>query len=235
MNSKLDHHRNRTNLTNDLNHYSNNSSICSHSRSKSRIYDDEPKKIKKTPVPVERMNVQKKIDEYRKFVLDKKILDLTRNKNLNKTYREKTQSISFISKEKSMENDISTIIKKNDELSQRLNDITIKVVNERKTKTPVKKIPINSKFKKGMYVKKKQNKFSVGKILKKSPSTDIPLLFNQSEIPCVNNINIYTGNNPSTNSINQTNYNTGNQVNLRQFIFSKCGNKTTNIGTKNNY
>ena len=237
INTKLEKHQSRSRLLHEpsLKQLSNNSSICSHSRSKSRIKDEDLKQLKKTPIPIERMKVQKKIDEYRKFVIDKKIDELTRNKTLNKTFREKTHSASFISKERSVENDLSSIIsKKNDEITQRLNDITLKVVNnERRTKTPIKKIPFsNSKFKRIMHVKKKSNKLSVGKLLRKSPSSEMPLLFNQSEIPCVNNINIYTGNNPSTNSTNQTNYNnTCSQLNLRQFIFTKCGN--TNYNTKN--
>ena len=77
---------------------SSNSSICSqlYNQSISRINEDKK-------IPLERLTVQEKLDEYKK-IIDKKLNDITRNKNSNliKSNHNKSSS-SIISKEKSLE------------------------------------------------------------------------------------------------------------------------------------
>ena len=86
--------------------------------------------------------------------------DITRNKsNHCKTYRDRLSSnISSHSKEHSLEkgnrshlSSMSGVNLNNNELNRKLIDITIKAVKkekeERKNKTPMRKIPINNKTK----------------------------------------------------------------------------------------
>lgn len=216
----------------NLNKNNNNTSMCSHSRSKSKISDDEKKErqnsfIKRTPVPTEKMKVQNKIDEY-KVLIDKKIQDISKNKT-HRTSRDKSScsNVSLQSKEKTIDNDKSTLSKRNDELTQRLNNLTLKVIKnvERKSNTPLKKIPINKKS--TVYNRKKENKIIASKLFKKKANNDIPIIINQSDLPCFNNINIYTNDHNDNSCSNNNNHNNHNkslsQVNLRQYIFSKCG------------
>lgn len=252
--------------------HSNNSSICSHSRSKSKIKEEEEEKrrqmslLKNSPIPIEnkRLDKGKQLEEYKKLI-DKKLHDITRNKN-SRTYRDRSNSnISIRSKDKSLNKSSinnSNISNIND-LSQRLNDISFKVKNdERKNKTPFKKIPINTTKKSfAVYMKKNHNnnssKIIVNKLIKDTSRDEIPIVINNSAIPCFNNINIFAGTantNNNINNINQinnssisdhqnvilaktvvessnnssvsnSNYNSQSNLNLRQFIFSKCGTK----------
>lgn len=247
--------------------HSNNSSICSHSRSKSKIKDEEKRKqmslLKNSPIPMEnkRIDKGKQLEEYKKLI-DKKLHDITRNKNA-RSYRNRSNSnISIRSKDKSLnKSTINNSNISNNDLSQRLNDVSFKMKNdERKTKTPFKKIPINTTKKAfAVYMKKNNNnnKIIVNKFIKDTSRDEIPIVINNSAIPCFNNINIFagTGNtNNNTNNINQinnssisehqnlilaktvvessnnssvsnSNYNSQSNLNLRQFIFSKCGTK----------
>lgn len=179
---------------------SSNSSMCSHSRSKSRIVNSHKGRSI--------MKVEEKLSKYHKL-LDKRLL-VTRNKSSSKSYRDKSHNMSMISREKSIENDISAVSRKKEDLSQKLNE----------TMKAKKKIP----FVKGKI--KNFRKEGPSKLIKKSSSQATPFVINQSNIPCVNNINIYTG----TDNSNQSQSTTGpaNQMNLRQFIFSKCSTKSTN-------
>lgn len=120
----------QNNLIMNSNH-SNNTSICSHSRSKSRTKNEDKKEIllKKNPIPLEKMKIEKKLIEFKKTIV-KKIKDTTRNKNC-KTQRERTSRISSRSKERSLNK--SSI--SNCDLSQKINDLTTRVFfNEEKKK-----------------------------------------------------------------------------------------------------
>lgn len=248
--------------------HSNNSSICSHSRSKSKIKEEEKRKqmslLKNSPIPMEnkRIDKGKQLEEYKKLI-DKKLHDITRNKNA-RSYRNRSNSnISIRSKDKSLnKSTINNSNISNNDLSQRLNDVSFKVKNdERKNKTPFKKIPINTTKKSfAVYMKKNNNnnnKIIVNKFIKDTSRDEIPIVINNSAIPCFNNINIFAGTGNTNNNINNinqinnssisehqnlilaktvvessnnssvsnSNYNSQSNLNLRQFIFSKCGTK----------
>ena len=72
--------------------HSNNSSICSHSRSKSKIEEEKRRQmslLKNSPIPIENkwLDKGKQLEEYKKLI-DKKLHDITRNKNY-RTYRDR--------------------------------------------------------------------------------------------------------------------------------------------------
>lgn len=217
------------------NHYNN--SLCYHSRSKSKISDDEKKEkhhsfIKKSPIPKERVKVQDKINEYHKL-MDRRVY-LSKSKAM-KTSRDKSfcSNMSYLSKERSIDNDLSEITKRNKKLTQRLHDLTLKVIKneEMKNKTPIKRIPLNKK--KAVYEMKKESKIIATKLLKKSPS-EIPI--NQTDImggesfDMSNNHNNEkkknNNNNNNSNStfLNQNGNKTINQMNYKQLLYSKCSN-----------
>ena len=126
-----DSKNNNSNNTIFFYNQSNNTSM--NNNNKSRSYSKNTKK------PSKQLNVSDKIDFYQKLV-DKKLHDITRNKNTHlTTFREKSIS--------SIESDISSIHKMNDDLTQRLNNISIRILGNEKEKrsfTPNKINSINS-------------------------------------------------------------------------------------------
>jgi len=199
---------------------SSNSSLCSqlYNQSISRI--NEEKKI-----PLERLTVQEKLDEYKK-IIDKKLNDITRNKNSNLIKSNHNKSCSnIISKEKSLEREISVIQKKG--LSHRLTDNNLIIIKgsdkKNKNNNNNKKKIIN----KSMIILKnsisKTNCNNKGKLMKKKDILPIENKENLSNNN-FNNINI------SNNNISTMNNNISSKQNitLRQFIFSKCSTSTTN-------
>ena len=231
--------------------HSNNSSMCSHSKKKTKKNEEEKrdraKLLKNSPLASKRIAKEKQLEEYKKLI-DKRLHDITRNKN-SRSFRNRSNSnISIRSKDKSLNKSSinnSNILNNND-LSTRLNELSSR---DKKNKTPIKKIPIHTSNKKAfaVYMKKNHNKIIVNKIIKDSNGDEIPIVINNSAMPCFNNINIFAGgtNNNNTNISEQpnviiaksaiessnnssgtnSNYNSQAQLNLRQFIFSKCGNK----------
>lgn len=219
----------RTAMMNQTNSHSINMSMCSQSRSKSKLNEEERKDrqtsfIKKSPIPIEKMKNQDKIEEYRRLI-DKKIQDISKHKPNRSSRDNKSMcfNVSFLSKERSIDNDLSTLSKRNDELTQRLNELTFKVINneENQNKSTMRKL---SKTKKDMvFVKKKNNKIIVNKLLKKTPS-DIPIVMNQSDSHPFNNFSMYTNNdNSSFSNINkyENKTKTMNKVEIKQYISSR--------------
>lgn len=204
---------------------SSNSSICSRSCSKkNKVTDEDKKKAAKreiSPLPFEKTQMMEKLEKYKKLI-DKKISEVTRNKS--HIIRERScASISYNQKERTMDNELSMIASKKD-LTQRINETARQgFKNElQKNTISVKKIPFpdNTFSKKGVYPKKKQTTSAYKSKLLKNNQNAIPIVINHSEVPCVNNINIYAGN---SNAIISDNGQKTNQLNLRQYIFTKCG------------
>lgn len=201
---------------------SNNSSICSRSCSKTKITDEDKQRLSKreiSPLPFEKSQMMEKLDKYKKLI-DKKVSEVTRNKS--QIARESScASILNNSKERTMDNELSLIASQKD-LTQRINETAMQgLKNElQKNTISVKKIPLpdNTFSKNEAYQKKKQTS-SYNNKLHKNNQSSIPIVINHSEVPCVNNINIYAGN---TNAIISDNGQKSNQVNLRQYIFTKC-------------
>jgi hypothetical protein len=154
----------------NINNNSNNTSI----RLSSGVSHKEDKFIrinlvKKSTLPMERMKIQEKLQEYRKLI-DKKMKDITRNKNSCKTHREKSSKSkskehSIDKNNKSNISNISALNYINYDINKKLNEMSFKsfVKEERKNKTPIKKIPINNKTQSLInFLKKNQNKI-IGK------------------------------------------------------------------------
>ena len=158
----LSHSSNNRSYSNfiNINNNSNNTSI----RLSSGISHKEEKftrinLVKKSTLPMERMKIQEKLQEYRKLI-DKKMKDITRNKNSCKTYREKSsksKECSLENNNKSNINNMSALNCVNYDISKKLNEISYKNV-EKEEKTPIKKIPINNKTQSLVnFLKKNQN------------------------------------------------------------------------------
>ena len=199
---------------------SSNSSLCSqlYNQSISRINEDKK-------VPLERLKVQEKLDEYKK-IIDKKLND-TRNKNTNLLKSNHNKSCSNItSKEKSLEKEISVIQKKG--LSHRVTDNNLIIIKGSDKKNNVNNINKKKIINKSMIILKnsissKTNCNNKGKLMKKKDILPIENKENLSNNN-FNNINI------SNNNISTMNNNISSKQNitLRQFIFSKCSTSTTN-------
>jgi hypothetical protein len=193
------------------------------SNSSSQLYSRSISKIKEEKkIPFERLKVQEKLDEYKKL-LDKKLNEMTRNKNTHLIKTNHNRSSSYIfPKEKSIDKEISS--NKNKGLSHRITDLNLRIMkgSEKKNKIGNKKKYIN----KSMIMLK--NSFSQinynqrnNKLIKKRY---IPHIENKENL---SNHNI--NNNMSTN--NNNNNSSKSNITLRQFIFSKCS-TTTSIKTQ---
>ena len=132
---------------------SGNTSLSSFSKLKISEEATKTNSIKVNHLPIEKLKIKEKLKEYRKLN-NEKMDEITRNKsNHCKTYRDRLSSnISSHSKEHSLEkNNRSNLssMSNNHDLSKKLIDLTIKAVKkeERKNKTPMRKIPINNKTK----------------------------------------------------------------------------------------
>ena len=126
-----DSKNNNSNNTIYFYNQSNNTSM-NNNNNKSRSYSKNTKK------PSKQIYVTEKFDFYQKLI-DTKLHDITRNKNTHLTFRERSIS--------SIESDMSSIHKMNDDLTQRLNNISVKILgNEREKRsfTPNKINTINS-------------------------------------------------------------------------------------------
>jgi hypothetical protein len=235
--SKLDKSQNTSNIK------SNTGNASLTSLTKLKISDEITKhnSIKVSHLPIEKLKLKEKLEEYRRLYEDK-MNDITRNKsNHCKTYRDRLSSnISSHSKEHSLEkgnrshlSSMSGVNLNNNELNRKLIDITIKAVKkekeERKNKTPMRKIPINNKTKSlAEYLKKSKSKIIVNKIINNNHSKgNIPVVINQSANPSfcseiygnsIENNNSVKNNNSIVHSKNYS----ISQLNLRQLIFSKC-------------
>lgn len=215
------------------------SSISSFSRTNRKSTDEKKNKNSThdiTPMQIQKTQIIDQLEKYRKLI-DKKVSDVTRNK----TYILRDRSCangSYNPKEK-MENEMSLIMPKTD-LTQR--SASQKKLNENETlganntnangNIIMKKIPIpngnNRNYtsnKMELHVKKKQPMMSIGRNNNKMIShNSIPILINKSEVSCNNNINIIGGN--GTYHIQQKDdcqQKNTNQLNLRQYIFTKYG------------
>ena len=194
----------------NINNNSNNTSI----RLSSGVSHKEDKFIrinlvKKSTLPMERMKIQEKLQEYRKLI-DKKMKDITRNKNSCKTHREKSSKSKEHSLEKNNKSNISNMSAlncMNYDISKKLNEMSFKsfVKEERKNKTPIKKIPINNKTQSLInFLKKNQNKI-IGK--------------NENNLNEKKNVNVNKEFITQDSSKNTSNCNSK-RDSLTQFIFS---------------
>ena len=158
---------------------------------------------------MERMKIQEKLQEYRKLI-DKKMKDITRNKNSCKTHREKSSKSKEHSLEKNNKSNISNMSAlncMNYDISKKLNEMSFKsfVKEERKNKTPIKKIPINNKTQSLInFLKKNQNKI-IGK--------------NENNLNEKKNVNVNKEFITQDSSKNTSNCNSK-RDSLTQFIFS---------------
>ena len=151
--------------------------------------------IKKSTLPMEKMKIQEKLHEYRKLI-DKKMKDITRNKNSCKTHREKSSKSkskehSIDKNNKSNISNISALNYINYDISKKLNEMSFKsfVKEERKNKTPIKKIPINNKTQSLVnFLKKNQNKV-IGKNESHSSEKNNNFLNNITQESSKNNSN----------------------------------------------
>jgi hypothetical protein len=234
--SKLDKNQNTSNTKSN----SGNASLTSLTKLKISEEITKHNSIKVSHLPIEKLKLKEKLEEYRRLHEDK-MNDITRNKsNHCKTYRDRLSSnISSHSKEHSLEkgnrshlSSMSGVNLNNNELNKKLIDITIKAVKkekeERKNKTPMRKIPINNKTKSlAEYLKKSKSKIIVNKIINNNHSKgNIPVVINQSANPSfcseiygnsIENTNVKNNN----SIVHSKNYSIS-QLNLRQLIFSKC-------------
>ena len=124
----------------------NNNNLSNSIKLNSGIKDEKITRInliKKSILSKEKLKLQEKLDEYRKFI-DKKMKDITRNKNLCRTNRNKSFSKSKdnYSIEKNNKNNMSALINNNYELNNKINVLISNKVNkeEKKIKAPFKKI-----------------------------------------------------------------------------------------------
>ena len=208
----LSHSSNNRSYSNfiNINNNSNNTSI----RLSSGVSHKEDKFIrinlvKKSTLPMERMKIQEKLQEYRKLI-DKKMKDITRNKNSCKTHREKSSKSKEHSLEKNNKSNISNMSAlncMNYDISKKLNEMSFKsfVKEERKNKTPIKKIPINNKTQSLInFLKKNQNKI-IGK--------------NENNLNEKKNVNVNKEFITQDSSKNTSNCNSK-RDSLTQFIFS---------------
>ena len=167
--------------------------------------------IKKSTLPMEKMKIQEKLHEYRKLI-DKKMKDITRNKNSCKTHREKSSKSkskehSIDKNNKSNISNMSALNCMNYDISKKLNEMSFKsfVKEERKNKTPIKKIPINNKTQSLInFLKKNQNKI-IGK--------------NENNLNEKKNVNVNKEFITQDSSKNTSNCNSK-RDSLTQFIFS---------------
>ena len=142
--------------------------------------------------------------------------DITRNKNSCKTHREKSSKSKEHSLEKNNKSNISNMSAlncMNYDISKKLNEMSFKsfVKEERKNKTPIKKIPINNKTQSLVnFLKKNQNKV-IGKNESHSSEKNNNFLNNITQESSKNNSNC--------NSKRDS---------LTQFIFSNYSNQKKN-------
>ena len=198
---------------------SGNTSLSSFSKLKISEETTKTNSIKVNHLPIEKLKIKEKLKEYRKLN-NEKMDEITRNKsNHCKTYRDRLSSnISSHSKEHS----------NNHDLSKKLIDLTIKAVKkeERKNKTPMRKIPINNKTKSLVeYLKKNKSKIIVNKII--SSNSNSKFTVNNSANPSfcseIYGNSVDDNNNcVRNNNINHSKNYSISQINLRQLIFSKC-------------
>jgi hypothetical protein len=211
---------------------SGNTSLSSFSKLKISEETTKTNSIKVNHLPIEKLKIKEKLKEYRKLN-NEKMDEITRNKsNHCKTYRDRLSSnISSHSKEHSLEkNNRSNLssMSNNHDLSKKLIDLTIKAVKkeERKNKTPMRKIPINNKTKSLVeYLKKNKSKIIVNKII--SSNSNSKFTVNNSANPSfcseIYGNSVDDNNNcVRNNNINHSKNYSISQINLRQLIFSKC-------------
>ena len=207
----------------NINNNSNNTSI----RLSSGVSHKEDKFIrinlvKKSTLPMERMKIQEKLQEYRKLI-DKKMKDITRNKNLCRTNRNKSFSKSKenFSLEKNNKNNISALIYKNSDLNNKINvNVTNKInKEEKKIKTPIKKIFICNRTQNLSDIFKKTK----NKIIRSNKSKENSFINDKSNISNPNKD--YFGTQDSSKNDSNLKNNSFTQINFRQFIFSNKNNK----------
>ena len=170
----------------------------------------------------EKLKLQEKLDEYRKFI-DKKMKDITRNKNLCRTNRNKSFSKSKenFSLEKNNKNNISALIYKNSDLNNKINvNVTNKInKEEKKIKTPIKKIFICNRTQNLSDIFKKTK----NKIIRSNKSKENSFINDKSNISNPNKD--YFGTQDSSKNDSNLKNNSFTQINFRQFIFSNKNNK----------
>ena len=178
--------------------------------------------IKKGMLSKEKLKLQEKLDEYRKFI-DKKMKDITRNKNLCRTNRDKSFSKSKenLSLEKNNKNNSSALIYNNYDMNKKINvNITNKInKEEKKIKTPIKKIFICNRTQNLSDIfKKTQNK-----MIGNNKSKENSFIHDKSNISNPNKD--YFGTQDSSKNDSNSKNNSLTQINFRQFIFSNKNNK----------
>ena len=197
----------------------NNSNLSNSIRLNSGIKEEKYTRInliKKGMLSKEKLKLQEKLDEYRKFI-DKKMKDITRNKNLCRTNRNKSFSKSKenFSLEKNNKNNISALIYKNSDLNNKIN---VNVTNK-KIKTPIKKIFICNRTQNLSDIFKKTK----NKIIRSNKSKENSFINDKSNISNPNKD--YFGTQDSSKNDSNLKNNSFTQINFRQFIFSNKNNK----------
>jgi hypothetical protein len=203
----------------------NNSNLSNSIKLNSGIKDEKITRInliKKSILSKEKLKLQEKLDEYRKFI-DKKMKDITRNKNLCRTNRNKSFSKSKdnYSIEKNNKNNMSALINNNYELNNKINVLISNKVNkeEKKIKAPFKKIFICNRTQNLSDIfKKTQNK-----IIGSNKSKENSFINDKNNISNPNKD--YFGTQDSSKNNSNSKNNSINQINFRQFIFSNNNNK----------
>jgi hypothetical protein len=203
----------------------NNSNLSNSIRLNSGIKEEKYTRInliKKGMLSKEKLKLQEKLDEYRKFI-DKKMKDITRNKNLCRTNRNKSFSKSKenFSLEKNNKNNISALIYKNSDLNNKINvNVTNKInKEEKKIKTPIKKIFICNRTQNLSDIFKKTK----NKIIRSNKSKENSFINDKSNISNPNKD--YFGTQDSSKNDSNLKNNSFTQINFRQFIFSNKNNK----------